>query len=348
MGNAAFTAGSGTAPLDQRFALDVQSVDALRRTARSAPDEAIKQVARQFEAIFMGMVLKSMREATPESGLLGGQSTKMYQSLLDQQLAQHLSGRGLKVADALLAQLRRSLPPSAATADAPDPQLAVPGRHEAAPRAAATIGSDPSQSASAALAPSSNRATAAAIRTARAAAMPLDALPAERAAAAPVRSAAEAPASGIQARVQQFVDRLGAAARSAAEATGVPHKLILAQAALESGWGRREIRGDDGARSFNLFGIKADASWRGAVTQATTTEVIDGVSRRVRAAFRAYSSYEEAFADYANFIAGNPRYRAVRAQTDPARAAQALQRAGYATDPAYAGKLIRVMKRLFE
>ncbi len=348
MDNAAFTAAARAAPLDQRFALDVQSVDALRRTARSAPDEAIKQVARQFEAIFMGMVLKSMREATPESGLLSGQSTKMYQSLLDQQLAQHLSGRGLKVADALLAQLRRSLPPTAAAPEAAQLPVAVPGQPGVLPRAEAASGSDRSQSASAATLAASSRATAAAIRIQHATAVPLDALPAEPAPAAPVRSGAAAPAPGLQARVRQFIDRLGAAARSAAEATGVPHRLILAQAALESGWGRREVRGDDGARSFNLFGIKADASWHGAVTQATTTEVVDGVARRVRAAFRAYSSYEEAFADYAKFIAGNPRYGAVRVEADPAGAAHALQRAGYATDPDYAGKLIRVMKRLVE
>lgn len=343
MGTPAFTAGSGAAALDQRFALDVQSVDALRRTARSAPDEALKQVARQFEAIFMGMVLKSMREATPDSGLLGGQSTKMYESLLDQQLAQHLSGRGLRLADALLAQLRRSLPAGTVAAGASAPDHGAPGQTGAAAPAAAAIRTDQAARvpASAVTAGPNERATAAAIRTPRAAALPLDALP-------PARTGGEAPAWGIQARVRQFVDRLGEAARSAADSTGLPQKLILAQAALESGWGRREVRGDDGARTFNLFGIKADASWRGAVTQATTTEVVDGVARQVRAAFRAYSSYEEAFADYAKFIVGNPRYGGVRAQADAAGAARALQRAGYATDPDYAAKLTRVMKRLFE
>jgi len=106
--------------LDQRFALDVQGVDALRRTVRASPEEGLQQVSRQFEAMFMNMVLKSMREATPSSGMLDSQSQKVYQSMFDQQLAQNLSGRGVGLAEAMLEQLRRTLPsgPPDAEADA--------------------------------------------------------------------------------------------------------------------------------------------------------------------------------------------------------------------------------------
>ncbi|MHB1125287.1 MAG: flagellar assembly peptidoglycan hydrolase FlgJ [Ramlibacter sp.] len=312
--------------LEQRFSLDVQGVASLRRTVRQSPDEGLRQVSRQFEALFMGMMLKSMRDATPASGLFDGQHTRMYTSMLDQQLAQHLSGRGLRLADAMYEQLRRSVGSDAATAGPPaGPSAAAPVR----PAAAA------------------GPARSTAIRTGHAAPValaPLGAYAAGGTAASSERPRAE---PSLSARVQRFVERLGDAARAAAQATGIPETLILAQAALESAWGRREVRGDDGAPSFNVFGIKADRSWRGPVTEATTTEMIEGVAHKVRARFRAYGSYEEAFADYAKFLTGNPRYGRVLGEADPARAAQELQRAGYATDPDYASKLVRVMKRLF-
>src|SRR5512133_1134527 len=113
---------SAAPAMDQSFALDVRGMEALRRTARSAPEQALKQASRQFEAIFLGMMLKSMREATSGNGLLDGEQGKMYRSLLDQQLAQHLSGRGLKLADAMIDQLRRALP-AAADRDQPPTDL---------------------------------------------------------------------------------------------------------------------------------------------------------------------------------------------------------------------------------
>jgi len=132
--------------------------------------------------------------------------------------------------------------------------------------------------------------------------------------------------------------------RQRAAATS-PAPLILAQAALESGWGKREIRADDGTQSFNLFGIKADRGWKGATVETTTTEYVDGEPQKVRAKFRAYGSYEEAFTDYARFITRNPRYANVLATDDPNEAAHGLQRAGYATDPRYGEKLVRIMQK---
>lgn len=324
-----------TAP-DGRFALDVQGLDALRRSARAAPADALPQVARQFEALFIGMMLKSMRDASPPAGLLDGEQGAAYRSMLDQQLAQQLSVRGIGIADALLAQLRRTLAP-AATAATPTatalqslPQSAAPVRPPAVAVAVAPADVPPS--------PAQPRP----VRTPSARASALPPAPAAPA-AAPV--AATAP-NGVADTVRSFVANLGDAAREAAAACGLPHTLILAQAALESAWGRREVRGDDGSPTYNVFGIKADAAWRGRVVQAMTTEVVDGVARRVRASFRAYGSYAESFADYAKFLTGNPRYAGVLAQAEPARAAHALQRAGYATDPEYATKLVRVMQRL--
>ena len=141
-----------------------------------------------------------------------------------------------------------------------------------------------------------------------------------------------------------FVDRMLPHALEAEQATGIPARFILAQAALESGWGQREIRGVDGAPSFNLFGIKANGGWTGATVDAVTTEYLGGVPRKSTEKFRAYSSYAEAFRDYASMLARSPRYAGVLAAAkDAAGFAQGLQAAGYATDPLYAEKLTRVI-----
>jgi flagellar protein FlgJ len=301
--NSLSTPASGV--LDQRLSLDVQGVDELRRTARSSPQEGMKQASKQFEVMFMSMVLKSMREATPSEGLFGSQSEKMYTSMLDQQLAQNLSGRGLGLADAMYAQLSR-MAGGEAGAQAPN---AVP----LPPPAPAALQS-------------------------RAPDLSLY----EEATAQATLSRSALP----QAHVEAFVSRLLPAAQRASEASGVPAQLIMAQAALESGWGKREIRREDGSSSFNVFGIKADRSWKGPVAETTTTEYVNGEPQKTRAAFRAYGSYDEAFADYAKFLASNPRYAGVLGARDPAEAAHGLQRAGYATDPEYGGKLVRIMRQM--
>jgi flagellar protein FlgJ len=141
-----------------------------------------------------------------------------------------------------------------------------------------------------------------------------------------------------------FVEQHGAAARAAEASTGIPAAFMISQAALETGWGRREIRHADGSTSFNLFGIKAGPGWKGPVAEITTTEVVNGKAQKVTARFRAYASYAESFADYARLMKDSPRYQRVLAQSNTASGfAQNLQRAGYATDPAYADKLTRVI-----
>ena len=141
-----------------------------------------------------------------------------------------------------------------------------------------------------------------------------------------------------------FVQRHLHDARGAQAQSGIPASFMVAQAAHETGWGQREIRHADGSSSHNLFGIKAGANWKGAVAEVTTTEVIDGEARKVKAKFRAYGSYAESFDDYARLITANPRYRDVLAQAGSAQGfSTQLQRAGYATDPHYAEKLTRTI-----
>ena len=167
------------------------------------------------------------------------------------------------------------------------------------------------------------------------------AVPAAGAAGAPARSGAGASAKPSQ---EEFL-RMHQSSASAAEAqTGIPATFMVAQAAHESGWGRHEIRNADGSSSFNLFGIKAGSSWKGKVAQVATTEVLNGQPHKVIAKFRAYASYEESFKDYAQLMKDNPRYANVVSASNSAQGfAQGLQRAGYATDPAYADKLTRVI-----
>ena len=141
-----------------------------------------------------------------------------------------------------------------------------------------------------------------------------------------------------------FVTQHTAAAERVAQATGIPASFMIGQAGHETGWGRSEIRNADGSNSFNLFGIKAGAGWTGKVAEITTTEYVDGEARKVTAKFRAYGSFEDSFRDYARLISESPRYAQARASTGSAGAyASELQRAGYATDPAYAAKLSRAI-----
>jgi flagellar protein FlgJ len=157
-----------------------------------------------------------------------------------------------------------------------------------------------------------------------------------------------------------FVQQHGEAASKAEAATGIPAAFMVSQAALETGWGRKEIRHADGTSSHNLFGIKAGANWKGDVAEVTTTEYVSGKPQKVVARFRAYGSYAESFADYARLMKDSPRYRAAVGAAQGAASGQVgaagrsggetavafatgLQKAGYATDPAYADKLSRVI-----
>ena len=179
------------------------------------------------------------------------------------------------------------------------------------------------------------------------------ALPAAGAAgaAAPAAGSGAALSTSLSLKQADFVRSQTASAQSAEAASGIPAAFMVAQAAHESGWGKREIRNADGSSSHNLFGIKAGAGWSGPVAEITTTEWVGGEPQKATAKFRAYASYGESFRDYARLMKDSPRYAGVVAQAaqGPASAAsaqtfaQGLQKAGYATDPAYADKLGRVI-----
>ncbi|MGR9053199.1 MAG: flagellar assembly peptidoglycan hydrolase FlgJ, partial [Gammaproteobacteria bacterium] len=144
---------------------------------------------------------------------------------------------------------------------------------------------------------------------------------------------------------EQFVEQLYGEAERAAAQLGVEPKLLLAQAALETGWGRSVINKQDGGGSFNLFNIKAGASWQGDRVQVATLEFDHGVADKQTASFRSYASFRESFDDYVHLLKNNPRYsRALEHAGDPERYLNELQQAGYATDPAYAEKIMAVFR----
>lgn len=291
------------ASLSGKLAIDAKDVGELRQAARQNSPEAVKAAAKQFEALFMNMVLKSMREATPQEGLFDSQQSRMYTSMLDQQLSQNMASRGIGLADALFRQLSNKLESAG--------QPGGEGTQELFP-----------------MTPQ----------------MPLS-MPA----IAPDRNALSDPGKPNPAQpvhVRAFHERLGAHAEEASRATGIPAKFMLGQAALESGWGKREIRAADGSASHNLFGIKASGNWKGKVVEAVTTEYVNGQPQTRVEKFRAYDSYADAFRDYAKLLHNNPRYQGVIANAQSVEGfAQGLQRAGYATDPLYAAKLTRIIKQ---
>lgn len=345
------------------LAVDTRSVDTLRLQARKDPEQALKGAARQFEALFMNMLLKSMREATPKDGLFNSDQTRFYTSLLDQQLAQSLSLKGIGLADLMARQLSRftavGVPPSAAGAatasPAPQSGVLVPeARHEPmvdegpldseyAPVQSSMPNSRVTQNVAGknfgAADPMIRRAPRAGGASAPHPFAPAAARSA-RVAAAPRPGSIVPPQAGGP---QDFVNRFSGHATAASQATGIPARFMLAQAALESGWGKHEIRLADGSPSFNLFGIKAGRNWRGQTVEKVTTEYVNGVAHKTVEKFRVYGSYAEGFRDYANLLLTTPRYAAVLQQRDAADFARGLQRAGYATDPVYAEKLMRIM-----
>jgi flagellar protein FlgJ len=272
------------------------------------------------------MMLKSMQDATPSNGILDSQAGSQYMSMLDQQLAQQLSTKGIGVADQLLTQLMRNQ----------GLQVGADGQ---------PLGNDANGSTSAGGAINSNAMLNMLAASAYASAHSQGAALSQNGGDA---SADDADASyDGDDRKQAFVNKLGNAARTASAASGIPARFILSHAALESGWGRHEIREADGSTSHNVFGIKAGKNWTGRTVTALTTEYVDGVPQKVHAKFRAYDSYEDAMVDYANLLHNNPRYADTMASRhDAAGFAAGLQRAGYATDPGYAKKLVKIMNQM--
>lgn len=377
-----------------QFALDMQGLNRLKHTARQDPSQGVRGAAEQFEALFIQMMLKSMRDTVPESGLMESQATDLYQSMLDQQWSQVMASRGIGLADKLVAQLERSgmVPEAAQRGSAIDELIAGIPRGAPRPLQDALLKDDDAESETPKVAASEATGESTPARPSQPgnaeppagfmaaieaspsgfmgelAAQPMAAAPSSRepqardvqsrvadgertpgalpGAQAESRAPSRTDSGQVPAHVQAFVDKLEGPARAASRQTGVPAELILAQAALETGWGRHEIATAEGRNSHNLFGIKAGNRWQGPTTEVVTHEYLNGQRTRMTDTFRVYDSFEASFTDYARLISDNPRYAGVVTAGSAEQAARALQAGGYATDPAYADKLIAVMGTL--
>jgi flagellar protein FlgJ len=291
------------------LAIDANRLNGLRLAAKQNSPEALKAAAKQFEALFLNMMLKSMRDATPQDGPMDSDQSRMFTTMLDQQRSQSMANRGIGLADALVRQL----------SGAAGSQISQKASGNAlTPVKALTP-----------IAPKGDEGHAA-----------ISATPATPA------TQVNRPKPPRSAHVKAFQDRLGQQAEQASLATGIPAKFMLGQAALESGWGKREIKAADGSASHNLFGIKATSGWTGKVVETATTEYLHGIPQTKLEKFRVYDSYADAFHDYARMLTKSPRYGAVLANSHDATSfAQGLQRAGYATDPHYAAKLASIINK---
>lgn len=295
----------GDSKLLSSAAWDAQSLNELKAKAGQDPAANIRPVARQVEGMFVQMMLKSMREALPKDGVFSSDSTRLYTSMYDQQVAQQMTaGKGLGLAEMMVKQMTEGQGTPADDA----PQVPMKFSLE-------TVTSY------------QNQALTQMVRKA---------LP----------KAVEGNDEPLSGDSKDFLAQLSLPAKLASQQSGVPHHLILAQAALESGWGQRQIRRENGEPSFNIFGVKASGSWKGPTTEITTTEYENGEAKKVKARFRVYSSYLEALSDYVGLISRNPRYAAVTGAATAEQGAQALQNAGYATDPHYARKLTTMIQQL--
>lgn len=321
---------------------DLNQLNSLKAKARNDQQAALETVAQEFEQLFMNMMLKSMRQASdvlaPESPFNSG-DVKFYQEMLDQQLTLELSQQGsIGLADIIVRQLsRQPIPAVAPGLDDSDEAGEQSSLTEQMLARAFGNGPLPQAGGHTYQAPASDI-----VNVDKSA-------PESNVGAGELSDADGNPAGGnLPARFEtpaEFVEQLFPLAEQAGEELGVDPAVLLAQAALETGWGKFITRdANTGRSSYNLFNIKAHSGWDGDSVQVQTLEYRGGVPEKEQARFRAYASYADSFSDYVDFLRSNPRYQqALEQGADPTRFVRELHNAGYATDPEYASKIERIV-----
>ncbi|PWW41710.1 flagellar protein FlgJ [Idiomarina loihiensis] len=298
--------------------MDTSSLDGLRKRAFKADDkEALMEAAQQFEAIFLNMVMGSMRKANAvfeEDNLLDNRYTNMYRDMYDQQLTSELSNQGsLGLAELMVKQLSGD---NSYVSESMNRSGANLGDPRAKNRADMSKQLSDQGGIDAGLYYGNQR----------------------------VNTAKLSDGSATFDSPQSFIAALKPHAERIAKEAGLNPDVLMAQAALETGWGQRLVPGRHGGSSNNLFNIKADTRWDGDKSHVSTLEFDGEVARKERAAFRSYANVEQSLQDYVDFIKEHPRYQqALQVADDPAQYAEALQSAGYATDPQYAQKIQSVL-----
>ncbi len=308
---------------------DVSSLRNLKRDAAQGSPAALEKTAEQFEALFLQMMLKSMRQSSSGEGMFESDQTRFYQQMFDQQIAIDMAKkRQLGIADILVKQLgnkeqagqMESL--SLSKVDVERLRLA-----KFKPEGLTPVSTLPASKPILASVP---------ISVTEAVSKPV------------TESDTTKPSVISPSRFESpsdFVEKLMPLAEKYGTELGVDPKVLLAQAALETGWGKKVSRGANGVSSHNLFNIKADQRWSGGQVMVATLEYERGQPRQQQAAFRAYPDFEASFKDYVGFLKSNPRYQLALTRADDGPTfVRSLHEAGYATDPRYAAKITTIMK----
>ena len=296
---------------------DFSGINAMRAQARVDPEASLKQVAKQFEGIFIQMMLKSMRDASLGDDIFDSDQSKVYRDMFDKQVSLDMANsKGIGIAEALVRQLSKNTPVKSTPAEfAYDGKVRI-----SSPESGNTL--------------------------------PLSLVERKEPTLQRQDSDYEIAAAKYEDgdivfnSPEEFVEYILPYAEEAANKLGVSPLLLVSQAALETGWGKAVIRHNDGNSSFNLFNIKADKRWDGERVSKSTLEYSNGLAKYEKASFRAYDSYADSFDDYVNFLHTNTRYdNALQQQGDDSLFIKNIHEAGYATDPNYADKVINILRR---
>lgn len=322
--------------IEPGFIHDISNLDRLRAGIGKDAKGSLREAANQFEAIFTQMMFKSMRDANSafESDLMSSNNSKFYQQMHDEQLSSQLSSTGsLGLADMIVKQLGGEEEPT----QPHTPTTALfPKKENTDPLVIRPI--------------TANKPAPIALPQQEALHQPL--------ASQQQKTASSTPTASVQPTVstpaepdrfdtpQAFVDHMAPYATKAARALGTDPAMLIAQAALETGWGKKVIKNAAGT-SNNLFNIKADPRWQGEKMATRTLEYHNGVAVQEHAAFRSYGSYQDSFQDFVAFLQQNPRYSTALKHSDtPNQFIREIHKAGYATDPNYSNKVLSVMKKV--
>tara|TARA_R110000782_G_scaffold173151_2_gene264712 strand:+ start:243 stop:1214 length:972 start_codon:yes stop_codon:yes gene_type:complete len=293
--------------------MDIQGLASLRSQARQAPGAAISEVAGQFESLFVQMMLKSMRDATVDGGLFDSTQLDTYQQMFDQQVSLELSQQGgIGLAEILVTQLGGGAQSETVIEEAGSAPPLVSLERPPLRVQRDVPGLIP---------PATERQSV-------------------------VRADSATRQDDLAASPEAFIEAVWDDAVVAAGELGLDPAVLVAQSALETGWGKKVIQAADGSSSFNLFGIKVGNGWRGDSSTVNTMEFRDGLAALEKAAFRVYDSLSTAFKDYVSFLKDNPRYQSALEKVSDSKAfLTELQQAGYATDPKYAEKILGILER---
>jgi len=341
---------------------DLNSLQSLKYKSKTDKEGALDAAAQHFESIFVSMMIKGMRDANKvfsEGNMLQSSETEFYQQMFDSQLAVSLStSKGIGLAEVIKRQLSKDISAELKVGDAGLPLNGERKMYDVNDYARQpfvspikvneiqnTVNKIDKALEQLSIKPQAQRSEQAGTPSS---AVPLEAIKETR-----------IPDTSLSMNVgmskergmdfsspDKFIESLYPYAKEVERHTGIDARLMLAQSALETGWGQHQILKEDGSPSFNLFGIKAQAGWQGDAAEITTTEYRQGVAMKERASFRAYDAYSDSFEDYAQFLKSNDRYQgAMQHMDNPKAFAEELQSSGYATDPKYADKISRIMDR---